>query len=193
MVILGAWRQKTHGTYILVGEFELADLRTFPKNILFYRSYSMIWRSSGDFPTVLQCYIALVGFFKINLFTYLYMAALGLGCCMQASSSCSERGLLLVSVHGLLIVVASLVAEHGLQVRGLQQLWLVGSRAQAQQLWRTGLVALQHVGSSRPRGRTRVPCIGRWILNHCATREVQPQCFLILIFFARYSILVNKK
>ena len=35
-----------------------------------------------------------------------------------------------------------------------------------------GLVALQHVGSSQTRDQTRVPCIGRWILNHCATREV---------------------
>ena len=33
--------------------------------------------------------------------------------------------------------------------RGLQQLWLAGSRAQAQQLWHTGLVAPRHVGSSR--------------------------------------------
>ena len=32
----------------------------------------------------------------------------------QAFSSCSERELLFVAVHGLLIVVASLVAEHGL-------------------------------------------------------------------------------
>ena len=39
-------------------------------------------------------------------------------------------------------------------------------------MWRTGLVAPQHVGSSRTRDRTRVPCIGRRILNHCATREV---------------------
>ena len=43
--------------------------------------------------------------------------------------------------------------------------------AQAQQLWLTGLVALRHVGSSQTRARTRVPCIGRQILNHCATRE----------------------
>ena len=50
-------------------------------------------------------------------------------------------------------------------------MWLPGSRAQAQQLWRTGLVAPQHVGSSRTRPRTCVPCIGRWILNHCATGE----------------------
>ena len=38
-------------------------------------------------------------------------------------------------------------------------------------LWRTGLVAPWHVGSSRTRARTRVPCIGRWILNHCTTTE----------------------
>ena len=52
-----------------------------------------------------------------------------------------------------------------------QQLWLAGSRAQAQQLWRTGLVAPWHMGSSRTRAQTRVPCIGRQILNHCTTRE----------------------
>ena len=33
-------------------------------------------------------------------------------------SSCSERGLLFVAVRGLLIAVASLVAEHGLQSAG---------------------------------------------------------------------------
>ena len=58
-----------------------------------------------------------------------------------------------------------------------QQLWLAGSRAQAQQLWRTGLVDLRHVESSQTRARTRVPCIGRRILNHCATRKVPPPFF----------------
>ena len=58
-----------------------------------------------------------------------------------------------------------------------QQLWLAGSRVQAQQLWCTGLVALRHVGFSWTRARTRVPCIGRQILNHCATREAQVQFF----------------
>ena len=43
--------------------------------------------------------------------------------------------------------------------------------AQAQSLWLTGPVAPRHVGSSQTRARTRVPCIGRQILNHCATRE----------------------
>ena len=58
-----------------------------------------------------------VAFFKLLLFIYLiylFLAALGLRCCAQAFSSCSEQGLLFVVVHGLLIAVASLVAEHGL-------------------------------------------------------------------------------
>ena len=42
------------------------------------------------------------------------MAVLGLRCCTRAFSSCGERGLRFVAVRGLLIVVASLVAEHGL-------------------------------------------------------------------------------
>ena len=39
-----------------------------------------------------------------------------------------------------------------------------------------GLVAPQHVGSSWTTDRTCVPCIGRRILNHCATREVPRYC-----------------
>ena len=41
-------------------------------------------------------------------------------------------------------------------------------------MWRMGLVAPRHVRSSQTRARTRVPCIGRRILNHCATRETLP-------------------
>ena len=44
-----------------------------------------------------------------------------------------------------------------------------------------GLVALRHVGSSRTRARTRVPCIGGRILNHCTTREVLEFIFLVII------------
>ena len=44
----------------------------------------------------------------------LFLAALGFRCCTRAFSSCGERWLLLAAVRGLLIVVASLVAEHGL-------------------------------------------------------------------------------
>ena len=60
-------------------------------------------------------------FLKIILF-YLFLAALGLRCCAQAFSSCGEQGLLFVAVRGLLIVVASLVAEHGLSSCGSQAL-----------------------------------------------------------------------
>ena len=65
-------------------------------------------------------------FFFLNKFIYLFLAALGLRCCTQAFSSCGEPGLLFVVVHGLLIAVASLVVEHGLQARGLSS---CGSRA----------------------------------------------------------------
>ena len=52
----------------------------------------------------------------IYLFIYLFkfMTVLGLRCCVRAFSSCSERGLLFIAVRGLLIVMVSLVAEHGL-------------------------------------------------------------------------------
>ena len=49
--------------------------------------------------------------------------------------------------------------------------------AQAQQLWLTGPGAPRHVGSSQTRARTRVPCISRQILNHCATREALNESF----------------
>ena len=42
----------------------------------------------------------------------LFLPVLGLGCCSPAFSSCGEQGLLVIAVHGLLTVVASLVAEH---------------------------------------------------------------------------------
>ena len=47
--------------------------------------------------------------FFIYLFIHLFLVVLGLCCCMDVFSSCSERGLL-----GLLTVVTFLVAEHRL-------------------------------------------------------------------------------
>ena len=67
--------------------------RAFPKSI---------WRDMD----------ALFLFFIIIIF--LFLAALGLRCCVWAFSGCGEWGLLFIAVHGLLIVMASLVAEHGL-------------------------------------------------------------------------------
>ena len=39
---------------------------------------------------------------------------------VRAFSSCREQGPLFIAVLGLLIAVASLVAEHGLKAHGLQ-------------------------------------------------------------------------
>ena len=83
-------------------------------------------------------------FFFINLFIHLFLAALGLRCCTRAFSSCSKQGLLFVAVHGLLIAVASLVGEHELQARGLQQLWLAGLVVVACGLQSSGSVVVVH-------------------------------------------------
>ena len=86
-----------------------------------------------------------------------------------------------------------LVAERGLQARRLLQLWLAGSRAQGQQFWCMGLVAPRYVGSSRSRARTRVPCVGRRILNHCTTREVLSIQFLreVVTDLIVFSVFIN--
>ena len=69
-------------------------------------------------------------------------------------------------------VRASVVVARGLSSCGTQ----------AQYLWRTGLVAPWHVRSSRTRAQTRVPGIGRRILNHCATREVPSYTFEVQLY-----------
>ena len=74
-----------------------------------------------------------VSFFFFNLF----LAALVLRCCVRVFSSCSERGLLFVTVRGLLIAVACLCC--GARALGTQASVVVargfsscGLRAQAQ-------------------------------------------------------------
>ena len=55
-----------------------------------------------------------LGHLVVFLFFVFFLAALGLHCCAWVLSSCGERGLLFIAVHGLLIAVTSLVVEHGL-------------------------------------------------------------------------------
>ena len=55
-------------------------------------------------------------------------------------------------------------------------------------MWLLGLVAPRHVGSSQTRTRTRVPCIGRQILNHCATREAPQVYFFKLTFITAFFL-----
>ena len=50
-----------------------------------------------------------------------------------------------------------------------------------------GLVAPWHVESSWIRAWTHVPCIGRRILNHCATREAQRFAGLLLASWLLFS------
>ena len=54
------------------------------------------------------------------------MAVLGPRFCARAFSSCGKRGPLFIGVRGPLTIVASLVAEHRLQMRRLSS---CGSRA----------------------------------------------------------------
>ena len=65
------------------------------------------------FKTVLSNFLKIFLYF-LSFFYFIFLAALGLHCCMWSFSSCSELGLLFVAVRGLLIAVASLVEEHGL-------------------------------------------------------------------------------
>ena len=58
--------------------------------------------------------ISILTFLKNLYFIYFIFGCVWSSCCVQASSSCCERGLLFFAVHGLLTAVASLVAEHGL-------------------------------------------------------------------------------
>ena len=75
-------------------------------------------------------------------------AVLGLRCCVGFSLVAESRGSRGAVALGLLTVEASLVAEHTSRTLGPQKLQAPGSRAQDQSLRRTGLVALQRVGSS---------------------------------------------
>ena len=53
-------------------------------------------------------------FIYLCIYLFLFLAALGLRCCVRVFSSCGEWGLLFTAVRGLLIAVTSLAAGHGL-------------------------------------------------------------------------------
>ena len=67
----------------------------------------------------------------------------------------------------LVIAVVFLVAEHGLWTCRLQE------------LRRRGPAAPRLVGSALTRDRTRVHCVGRWILTHWTTRKCHLPAFLV--------------
>ena len=101
-------------------------------------------------------------FIILFIFMYLFLAVLGLHCCVNffffpscivvASLGCGARALGHMGFSKLQHVA--------------QQLWFPCSRVQAQQLWHMGLVTPRHRGSPQIRDRTCVFCIGRQILYH---------------------------
>ena len=139
-------------------------------------------------PTRCIIFLSIVGFAKILFRIFFFFFFFG----------CTGSLLL----HGLSLVAASrgysLLWCTGFSLRWLLLLWSTGSRHMgfsscgfqalehrlsscgtwAQQLWHVGLVAPRHVGSSRTRARTCVSCIGRRILNHCATRGALFRIFI---------------
>ena len=97
---------------------------------------------------------------------FFFPTVLGLHCCVRAFLVEASGGYSSLPCAGFSLRWLLLLRSMALGATGFSS---CGSRAQ--ELWRTGLVAPQHVGSSWTRDWTCVPCIGRWILNHCATRE----------------------
>ena len=89
-----------------------------------------------------------------NFFLFLVLAELGLRFCVgfslaSASGATLELQCLGFSLWWLLWLWSTGSRAHGLSSCGTwaQWLWLPGFRAQAQSLWRMGLVVLRHVGS----------------------------------------------
>ena len=114
-----------------------------------------------------------------NLFIYLFIFG-----CVGSSFLC--EGLLYLWQAGATLHRGARAARY----RGLSCCGAQAPDAQAQQLWLTGLVAPRHVGSSQTRARTRVPCIGRQTLNHCATREALN--VLLKKILIEYLIILSK-
>ena len=74
----------------------------------------------------LKVFFLIISTFKLYYLFYFILAVLGLRFCVRAFSSCGKRGPLFIAVRGPLTIVASLVAEHRLQMRRLSN---CGSRA----------------------------------------------------------------
>ena len=78
----------------------------------------------------------------------------------------ASRGYSLVAVCGLLIAVASLVAEHGLEAMWASVFAARGFYSTGSVFVVHGIAAPRYVGSSWTRERIHVPCISRWVLYH---------------------------
>ena len=107
------------------------------------------------------------------------LAVLGLPYCVRAFCSCNKQGLLFScgtrASHcgGFSYCGARPLGRTGLRRGSMwsHQLRLPGSRAQAQQLQSTGLVALGHVGSSWIRDQTHVAFVSSVQFSHSVVSD----------------------
>ena len=126
--------------------------------------------------------LALIIFYTLTFFR-LFLAVLGLCCCVWAFSSGSGWRLFFVAACGLLIMVASFIAEHSLLAHGLQY------AAQGLSSCRV-LPQLLHCmwDLSQTNDLTHVSSIGRWILNHWTTGETLFSFFNCLSLYERREL-----
>ena len=139
-------------------------------------------------------------FFLIILFIYLFLAVLGLHCCTSFSLVVASRGYSLVWCVGFSsqrLLLGTWALGH-LGFRSCS-VWFssCGSKALEHRLNNcgTGLSCSAQVGSSWIRDLAHVPCIGRRILYHCATREaptsifLNKTCMLLLLDFSVLAVI----
>ena len=92
-----------------------------------FNSFATLWPVSPQAPlsmrrnsqrsltlVALSHFSSTENFFPIILSIYLFLAVLGLSCCMGLSLAAVSRGYSLVALHRLLTVVASVISEHRL-------------------------------------------------------------------------------
>ena len=144
-------------------------------------SHVFVLRALLPFDNVVVCFLSWESsffFLKFILFIHFWLrwvfVAVSRLSLVAASGGYSSLWCVGFSLWWLLLLRSS-----ELQVRGLQQLQRTGSVVVVRGLQSAGSVAPQHVGSSPTRARTLVPCIGRRILNHCATREARSRRSLL--------------
>ena len=132
--------------------------------------------------------VSYASFNAYNLYICFWLHWVFIAVC-RLFSSCGEPGLLPSCIsQGFSLRWLLLLLSTGSRALGLQWFRRVGSAVAAPSSSTgsivvvnglscpvsrgMGLASLCHVESSWTRDRTRVPCIGRWILNHWTTGEV---------------------
>ena len=133
------------------------SLVSFSFCAFFWMSLLLVWFISSYSTNYKSGFLNVFIYFFFNL-SWVFVATCGLSL-IVASGGYS------LAVCRLLIAVASLVVDCRLYRYELQMLWYAGSE----------VVAHRHVESFH------VPCIGRCILIHCTTREVQYNSFFFFL------------